>query len=322
MRAMNPDAAKNNKSKAEKSSDPAFAGTTAQSSPVNMEFIERCQIEYERNPTSRIFAPLAEGYRRLRLIDEAYDVARRGVRQHPEFAAGRIAFARILIEKEEYQDAVEQLKTATELSPDNILAFLLLGETLLKLRRPKEALAAFKMVLFLNPLHASALKMVQKWEFLTADEFADDVFEWSQQDVDRALQAATPNAQTTAPKTKTESALLAGHEADREADRQSNRAISIADALTVRNDIEGAFEHILRAVRSVGLRPDLEHRLTLLGKRMGLNREESLKKAGLLRSTPHPQSNLPLPRESSSSSTKRQKLQNLLKKVQRKSGDN
>ena len=80
---------------------------THDSAPPNTEFIERCQIEYERNPSSRVFAPLAEGYRRLKMLDEAFDVASRGVRQHPDFAAGRIAYARVLIEKAAFNDAVD-----------------------------------------------------------------------------------------------------------------------------------------------------------------------------------------------------------------------
>lgn len=293
---MAPDAEKDDNSKTSAGSNPT--------APVNLEFIERCQIEYERNPTSRVFAPLAEGYRRLKLMDEAFDVASRGVRHHPEFAAGRIAFARILIEKEAYSDAVDQLKKAAELSPDNILAFLLLGETLLKLRRPKEALEAFKMVLFLNPLHDRALKMVKKWEFLTADEFEDEVFEWSNQDLNLG------EAPQTKPPTITH------------ADREANRAISIADALTVRNDIEGAFEQVRRATQKLGLRPDLEHRLTLLGKRMGLKPEEALALASVPQDNRTSEVAPPVPREPSPQELKRKKLQNLLKKVQRKSGDN
>lgn len=216
----------------------------------NAEFVERCQIEYDRNPGSRIFAPLCEAYRRMGLIKEALELASRGVRLHPDFAAGRIAFARLLIEQKSFSDAIEQLVRAAELSPDNILAFQLLGDTYLEVRRPKDALNAFKMVLFLNPLHERAQKMVRKWEFLTADEFQDEDFEW------------TPNEERELKIDPTR------------ADREAYRAISIADALTVRNDLESAFAVLGRALRSLGSRPDLEQRLQLLGRRLGLPTDE------------------------------------------------
>jgi tetratricopeptide (TPR) repeat protein len=262
----------------------------------NAEFIERCQLEYERNPSSRVFAPLAEAYRRLDLIDEAFEIASRGVRLHPDFAAGRIAYARVLIAKKAYADAVDQLQRSAELSPDNILAFLLLGETLLELRRPKDALNAFKMVLFLNPIHERARKMVQRWEFLTADEFEDENFEWSHDE-------APPLEEQ-----ETKTALRVRNDPSR-ADREAHRAISIADALTVRNDIEGAFAQIGRSIRALGPRPDLEHRLMLLGKRMGLRPEEIQRLAtdGTDRhSTPRDPVQL-----------KKEKIKKLLKKVNR-----
>lgn len=287
---------------------------THDSAPPNTEFIERCQIEYERNPSSRVFAPLAEGYRRLKMLDEAFDVASRGVRQHPDFAAGRIAYARVLIEQAAFNDAVDQLKKAAELSPDNILAFLLLGETLLKLRRPKEALEAFKMVLFLNPLHERASKMVKKWEFLTADEFDDEVFEWSSANADQSDKSYASARASLAPTLKAPASPAKVTHADREA----NRAISIADALIVRNDIEGAFAHIGRALRLLGPREDLEHRLLLLAKRMGLKPEEALAMAGVAR----PKDSAPMPIESPPHEAKRKKLQNLLKKVQSKNAGN
>ncbi len=263
----------------------------------NAEFIERCQLEYERNPSSRVFAPLAEAYRRLDLIEEAFEIASRGVRLHPDFAAGRIAYARVLIAKKAYADAVDQLQRSAELSPDNILAFLLLGDTLLELRRPKDALNAFKMVLFLNPLHERARKMVQKWEFLTADEFEDENFEWSREEA--------PSLDEQESKT----ALRVRNDPSR-ADREALRAISLADALTVRNDIEGAFAQIGRSIRTLGPRPDLEHRILLLGKRMGLRPEEihRLTIDGSDRHSEAPEDLVQL---------KKEKIKKLLKKVNR-----
>ena len=171
-----------------------------------------------------------------------------------------------MIEKKAFPDAIEQLTRAAELSPDNILAFQLLGDTYLEVRRPKDALNAFKMVLFLNPLHERAQKMVAKWEFLTADEFGDEDFEWTPSETD-----VVPEID---PKEKNRLQL----EPTR-ADREAHRAISIADALTVRNDLDGAFAVLGRSIRDLGSRPDLEQRLELLGRRLGLETAEVLRLA-------------------------------------------
>ncbi len=276
--------------------NPAIANSNA---APNTEFIERCQIEYQRNPASRVFAPLSEAYRRLGMINEALEVAGRGVRLHPDFAAGRLALARLFIEKKSFAEALEQLSKATELSPDNLLAFQLLGETYLQLRRPKDALQAFKMVLFLSPQHERAAKMVKKWEFLTADEFEDEIFEWSKEDV------APPQQMSTAEKKRDPS----------RASREAYRALSIADALTVRNDLDGAFAVLGRALRQLGPRPDLETRLALLGKRLGIAQEDV---ASLAREADHTARIVPSdPPPEDPAQKKRKKLERLLEKLGR-----
>jgi tetratricopeptide (TPR) repeat protein len=114
-------------------------------------FIERYQLLYEKDPNSKVFAPLAEAYRRMGLVDEAIDLAEKGVARHPNFASGRVALGKCYAQKSEFEKAVEQLKNAVELSPENLLAHQLLADCYMQLKRPTEALNAYKMVLFLNP---------------------------------------------------------------------------------------------------------------------------------------------------------------------------
>ena len=60
---------------------------------TNPEFIERYQKLYEEDPKSRIFAPLAEAYRKMGLINEALELAQNGVKIHPQFSGGRVALS-------------------------------------------------------------------------------------------------------------------------------------------------------------------------------------------------------------------------------------
>src|SRR5882757_1022853 len=123
---------------------------------VNSEFVERYQLELAKNPRSRVFASLAEAYRKMGLIDEAKRICRFGTEAHPDFAGGHVAYAKVLLDLKAPAEALTHLEKATKLSPDNLLAHNLLGETLIQLRRPKDALKAFKMVLFLDPENTRA----------------------------------------------------------------------------------------------------------------------------------------------------------------------
>src|SRR5579872_5181477 len=100
---------------------------------LNMEnnvssFVERYQLLYEKDPDSKVFAPLAEAYRRMGLLDEAIDLAESGVKVHPHFASGRVALGKCYVQKGKFAQAAEELKAASELSPENLLAHQLLAE--------------------------------------------------------------------------------------------------------------------------------------------------------------------------------------------------
>jgi len=127
-------------------------------------FIERYQILYEKDPDSKVFAPLAEAYRRMGLVDEAIDLALRGVEKHPHFASGRVALGKCFAQKGLFDKAVEQLQAAVDLSPENLLAHQLLAECYLKIKSKNLALNSFKMVLFLNPNDEKAAVRVRKLE--------------------------------------------------------------------------------------------------------------------------------------------------------------
>ncbi len=244
-------------------------------SPVNSEFVERYQLELKRNPRSRVFAPLAEAYRKMGFIEEAKRVCRFGCEANPDFAGGHVAYANALLDSKASTEALVQLEKATKLSPDNLLAHHLLGETLIELRKPKEALKAFKMVLFLDPANERAQAAVKKWEFLTADEYGEDVFA-------RASVSAPPTTSANAQAVDDEledlltESTSSGTTPSRLDLQQRHakaleRAVSLADALTVRNDLEGAIRVLDDAKRLLGPMTEIENRHKMLNKRLELD---------------------------------------------------
>jgi tetratricopeptide (TPR) repeat protein len=254
--------------------------------PVNAEYVERCQLEYARNPQSRIFAPLAEAYRKLGLLGEALRACESGLQYHPDFAGGRVVYAKCLLDRAAFAEALAQLEKAAEASPDNLLAHSLMAETLLQLRRPKDALRAFKMTLFLNPQDERARQAVRKWEFLTADEYDADLF------VMDSIGAAAGLSAANAPQPQAEGApglvppLKAGEASDRIAqappampppalERELERSLSLADAFTVRNNLDSAMQVLRTARERLGPLPEIENRLALLLRRAQVLEDEA-----------------------------------------------
>lgn len=120
--------------------------------------------KYQDDPSSRVFAPLAEAYRKAGLVEEAIEIAREGLRIHPHFVGGRVALARALFEKKLYAEVVDELSKVIQDAPDNLVAQRLLGESCLMLGRVAEALGAYKMLLFFSPQDADTAKIVQELE--------------------------------------------------------------------------------------------------------------------------------------------------------------
>jgi tetratricopeptide (TPR) repeat protein len=219
---------------------------------VNPSVVERYQKLYAEDPNSQVFAPLAEAYRKMGLLKEALEVARDGVSKHPQFAGGRVALARAFYAHEKWDDAIAEFKKVIEISPENVLAHTLLAECHLRLKRPKEALRCYKMLLFLNPENERAQKAIQKLESLTADEYEDDVF---------ALKPLRVAVKEWDEIHLEENAADGGQNKNL---KVLERMISLADAYIVRSDSDRAVEALNEAERLFGPQPEIVKRLKLL----------------------------------------------------------
>lgn len=115
--------------------------------PHFREYIRR----YQEDPTSRVFAPLAEAYRRLGRLDEAIDICLEGIKHHPDFPGGRVALARCFLDKKKFSKAKDELENVVGMSPDNILAQRLLGDCFFNLNEMVRALHCYKIASVLSP---------------------------------------------------------------------------------------------------------------------------------------------------------------------------
>ncbi|MCM2321647.1 MAG: hypothetical protein NDJ90_00115 [Oligoflexia bacterium] len=120
--------------------------------------------KYQEDPASRVFAPLAEAYRKAGLVEEAIDIAREGLRIHPNFVGGRVALARALFDKKRFAEVVEELRPVVQDVPDNLVAQRLVAESCLMLGQVAEALGAFKMLLYFSPEDLETAQLVKELE--------------------------------------------------------------------------------------------------------------------------------------------------------------
>jgi tetratricopeptide (TPR) repeat protein len=128
--------------------------------------------QYQADPRSRVFAPLAEAYRKAGLLDEAIEICRDGIRHHPNFIGGKVALARALFDKGDFENTAKELGPVVLDAPDNLIAQKLLAESYLILGRLTESLAAYKVLLFFMPNDEEIAKLVHELEAKAYEEGA------------------------------------------------------------------------------------------------------------------------------------------------------
>jgi len=111
--------------------------------------ITKCEKLLAADPNSQIFAALAEAYRKKGDLQKAQDICTEGLKIHPNYSSARIVLAKILMARENYDLAWDELKEAAATSGRTRAIDILESEILIR-RGQKSAAAAI-----LHRLHAS-----------------------------------------------------------------------------------------------------------------------------------------------------------------------
>jgi tetratricopeptide (TPR) repeat protein len=115
-----------------------------------------------KDPHSRVFAPLAEAYRKAGLVDDAIATALEGLKVHPNYLGGRVALGRAYFEKRQYTEAAAEMERVVASAPDNLMAHRVLGQIAFARNDLPSAEKAFRMVLLLDPGDQEARQFVAR----------------------------------------------------------------------------------------------------------------------------------------------------------------
>jgi tetratricopeptide (TPR) repeat protein len=140
---------------------------------IDREELERYVRIYQENPDSRVFAPLADFYRRLGRLDEAELICREGISRHPYYPGGRVALAHVLLDQSKFELALAESEHVVTYYPDNLLARKILIRVLGGLgrldraRRELQALEALAPQMIHDPEIEKALQGPSSQKFLS-----------------------------------------------------------------------------------------------------------------------------------------------------------
>lgn len=113
--------------------------------------ISRLSAVLARDPSSKLFMPLAEEYIKAMMFEEAIMTLEDGLKAHPFYMSARVLLGKAYMEKSSLDEALVQFELVVKTIPDNLLAHRMLGSIYKNLGRYPEAIRSFKMISILNP---------------------------------------------------------------------------------------------------------------------------------------------------------------------------
>jgi tetratricopeptide (TPR) repeat protein len=122
----------------------------------NMENIEKLKERVSKDPTSKLFVPLAEEYRKAGMHDEAIEVLKTGIEHQPGYMSARAALGKIYLEKDMKLEAEEEFAKVVKAIPDNLFAHRKLADIYKEMGQREKAAEQYRTVLALNPLDEEA----------------------------------------------------------------------------------------------------------------------------------------------------------------------
>jgi tetratricopeptide (TPR) repeat protein len=125
--------------------------------------IQRFEDMLAADPLSLSFAPLAELYRKLGLIDDAISVAKKGCDLHPDYPGGFFALGAAYFDKGLKDQARPALERAVEFNPENLRAQKLLGQLYVEQGEIALAQRALEQVLRQNPDDAESALLLRSF---------------------------------------------------------------------------------------------------------------------------------------------------------------
>lgn len=123
--------------------------------------IKKYEDALAKDPNSYCFAPLAELYRKVGLLDDALSVAKRGCELHPDYVGGYMALGRAYFEKGMMAESQEALERVVRVTPDNLLAHKLLSQIHTELGNYAAAESALQTILAINPGDSESQMMLE-----------------------------------------------------------------------------------------------------------------------------------------------------------------
>jgi len=126
--------------------------------------IEYLKERFEKSPDSRLFAPLADAYRKNGQLDEAIAILEEGIGKYPDYAIAHVILGKCYFDKGATERAKVEFEKVLELDPENMVALKMLGDILSAEGKKKEALEYYRKLISIDPTNKEVSKIISEME--------------------------------------------------------------------------------------------------------------------------------------------------------------
>ncbi|MFH0903050.1 MAG: tetratricopeptide repeat protein, partial [Pseudomonadota bacterium] len=127
-----------------------------------MADIRALELDFAKNPTLDTCIPLCEAYLQGKRYMEAMVVCKKGIKQAPQDARGRVLLARVYVDQGKLPKAEQEVIGALKDFPGNPFASELMGQILVQLGRNQEAVPFLQQALNAAPNLPGARSLLQQ----------------------------------------------------------------------------------------------------------------------------------------------------------------
>jgi tetratricopeptide (TPR) repeat protein len=119
---------------------------------------------YRRAHNSRLFAPLADAYRKNGEVDKAIEVLEKGLERFPQYASAHVILGKCFYDKGATARAKAEFQRVLELDAENLVALKYMGDILVAEDKRPEAGEYYRKILAVDPTNeavAGCLKEIE-----------------------------------------------------------------------------------------------------------------------------------------------------------------
>ena len=128
------------------------------------EEIKQLAEKYKNAPESRIFAPLADAYRKGGLVDKSIEICEDGLNRYPDYASAHVILGKCFYDKGATERSKGEFERVLELDSENMVALKFLGDILLGEDKRNEAAEFYRKLLAIDPTNEGISKSLEEME--------------------------------------------------------------------------------------------------------------------------------------------------------------